>query len=138
MRLPTSAASAILAASAALASCQYQSNPPPTSTTTTTGSTEMDMCPMRVSFTTATAVDVEGGVALEFKTSSGNTADLRARVRHMGDMHHGGPPSTATFSDVPGGARIVFQPQDPAQLEALRAHVSAEALRMKSGCPPQR
>jgi hypothetical protein len=45
-----------------------------------------DACPMQVPGTTVTANDVEGGVALEFKTT-GDVAALRQRVQRMQAMH---------------------------------------------------
>lgn len=60
-----------------------------------TGSQSMQrmggMCPMQLQDTTVTSVDVAGGVALDFKTSTGDVAELRQRVRRMAEMrqHHG-------------------------------------------------
>ena len=47
-----------------------------------------DMCPMQVADTTVRSADVEGGVALDFTTSTGDVAELRQRVRRMADMHN--------------------------------------------------
>lgn len=44
------------------------------------------MCPMKVTGTTATADDVEGGVALRF-TTTGDVAELERRVAAMAEMH---------------------------------------------------
>jgi hypothetical protein len=41
--------------------------------------------------------------------------------------------SEAVFEGVPGGARIVFTPVDPARLDELRAAVRAQAERMQAG-----
>lgn len=51
------------------------------------------MCPMEVSGTTAAAAEVDGGISLSFTTTTGDVAELRARVRRMADMHNrpGGP-----------------------------------------------
>lgn len=67
---------------------------------------------------------------------------------HHGGGHHGGgmhggphkgmgaPKATATAENIQGGARIVLRPQDPAQLPALREHVTAHARRISQGeCP---
>jgi hypothetical protein len=105
------------------------------------------MCPMDVSGTSVTTADVEGGVALSFTTSSGDVADLRQRVRRMAEMHshmhgEGGmvmPPATATIEDIPGGARLILRPEDPAQLAALREHARMQASAMTRGeCPMMR
>lgn len=67
---------------------------------------------------------------------------------HHGGMHGGGRmmghgagmmsmvPSRATVEDVPGGARLVFKPTDPDQLDTLRSQVreNAEAMR-NADCP---
>jgi hypothetical protein len=46
------------------------------------------MCPMKVPGTTVAAADVEGGIGLSFTTTTGDVADLRARVRRMAEMHN--------------------------------------------------
>jgi hypothetical protein len=123
------------------------------------------MCPMAVKGTTVKTEDVDGGIALEFTTSTGDVADLRRRVRHMAEMHEhhdqrmmsgrgsggcgcmmggqgmtGGKmkmtPSTASAEDIEGGARLVLRPKDPEQLEVLRGHVRLHSLHMaEGGCP---
>jgi len=106
--------------------------------------TMADMCPMQVPGTKVTYGDVEGGAALSFSTKNGDVAELRRRVGRMAEMHnemsdHGSmmmPAATASVEDIPGGARIVLRPRDPAQLDALREQVRAHARRMASGeCP---
>ena len=102
-------------------------------------------CPMQVPGTTVTSSNVEGGVALAFTTHGGDVAELRERVQRMTETHHqhhsGGvmgmaPPSTASSEDIEGGVLLVFKPQDPAQLEALREHARTHAARMAEGdCP---
>jgi len=44
------------------------------------------MCPMAVAGTRLTVDDTEAGVAMVF-TTTGDVADLRARVRRMAEMH---------------------------------------------------
>lgn len=45
-------------------------------------------------------------------------------------------PSRATVEDVPGGARLLLVPDDPAQVAALRQHVRMHAAMMQKGqCP---
>jgi hypothetical protein len=115
-------------------------------------------CPMMMdpATTQITSSDTSDGIALLF-TTSGDVADLRARVRRMAEMHgmHDGGkmrgqggmhgkgkmqmhmvPSRATVEDVPDGARILLVPADPAQLAALRQHVRRHAGMMAEGrCP---
>jgi hypothetical protein len=45
-----------------------------------------DMCPMHVQGTTTTVADMEGGVALDFKTTTGDVGQLRQRVRGVAEM----------------------------------------------------
>jgi hypothetical protein len=46
------------------------------------------------------------------------------------------PAATASVEDIKGGARLFFQPKDPAQLEALRKHVRTHVERIARGeCP---
>ncbi len=57
-----------------------------------------------------------------------------------GGMTMGGgmmmPATTASAEDIEGGARLILQPKDPAQLGALREHVRMKAQRMAGGeCP---
>lgn len=59
---------------------------------------------------------------------------------HEGGMKMGGgmmmPSATASAEDIEGGARLVLQPKDLAQLGALREHVRMKAQRMAGGeCP---
>jgi hypothetical protein len=106
-----------------------------------------DMCPMHVQGTTVTMAEVEGGVALEFKTAASNVTDLRERVRRMADMHNQCcgvmtsegmmmPAASASVEEIEGGARLVLRPKDAARLATLREHVRMHAGRMASGdCP---
>lgn len=57
-----------------------------------------------------------------------------------GGMMMGGgmmmPAATALAEDIEGGARLILQPKDPAQLGALRENVRMKAQRMAAGeCP---
>lgn len=52
-----------------------------------------------------------------------------------GHGSHAMPPSSATVQDVEGGARIVVQPRDPADLEKVRLAISEQAERLRQrGC----
>jgi hypothetical protein len=112
-----------------------------------------DLCPLEVPSATVRAVDIEIGAALVFTTGGpygGDVADLRRRVRHMADIHNHHrdwiaarmperallPPSNRHVDDVDGGARIVFEPGDPARVGELRESVRSEARRLQAGmCP---
>lgn len=116
----------------------------------------MSMCPVAVPGTVVAAEETELGISLAFTTTdSRNVGELRRRVQAMARMHeqhrvrgeergpgskpgNGGmmgggmagrpmPPSRVTVEEIPDGARLVFEPVDPAQKEALREHVRAMA-----------
>jgi hypothetical protein len=111
---------------------------------------------MGTTSTQITASDTINGAALVF-TTNGDVAGLRARIRHMAEMHNqmagmrgsgsAGPgghgmgmhriPSYASAEEVPGGARLVLVPTDPSQLAALRQQVRMHVEKMQSGpCRP--
>lgn len=116
----------------------------------------MSMCPVAVPGTVVAAEETELGISLAFTTTdSRNVGELRRRVQAMARMHeqrrvrgeergprskagnggmmgggmagHPMPPSRVTVEEIPDGARLVFEPVDPAQKEALREHVRAMA-----------
>ncbi len=45
------------------------------------------------------------------------------------------PPADARVEDVAGGARVTLTAKNPADVEALRAHVRMHLDHLKSGCP---
>ena len=121
------------------------------------------MRPMNAAGTQIAVSNTSDGVAIMF-TTTGDVADLRARVRQMADMRNemagakgkgmqgdglqrgmqgGGMgvgmnmiPSRAWVEDVPNGARLVLVPMDPSQLAALRQQARAQAEMMQRGqCP---
>lgn len=116
----------------------------------------MSMCPVAVPGTVVAAEETELGISLAFTTTdSQNVGELRRRVQAMARMHeqhrvrgedrgpgskpgrggmmengmagHPMPPSRVTVEEIPDGARLVFEPVDPAQKDALREHVRAMA-----------
>lgn len=115
------------------------------------------MCPTDLPGATVTAEEVEGGAALVFTTRAGDVAALRDEVREMADMNNqnrldgkpmgrgtgglvpGGmmiPATTASAEDIEGGARLVFEPKDISQVEAIRDQARVRAARMATGeCP---
>ncbi|MBS2028142.1 MAG: hypothetical protein JST54_09585 [Deltaproteobacteria bacterium] len=89
-----------------------------------------EMCPMAVSGTTVQATDVAGGVALDFKTTTGDVADLRNRVRQMAEMHnhmHGqdgmmGGSSAPAAGQGPGGqAKPMGDEKMAAEMKVMHA-----------------
>lgn len=118
-------------------------------------------CPGAVPGTRVTTSETSDGVALVY-TTTGDVADLRRRAEAMASrmdvrsgtamgrgMGRGGgpgggmgmqtarmPAATARVEEIPGGARVVLTPEDPAQLDELRAHVKHHATMMGQGqCP---
>jgi len=107
------------------------------------------MCPMDVAGTQVATEDIDGGIAIVF-TTTGDVADLRARVSHLAEMHkehaqdgehehegHEMPAAGAVESDVEGGARLELKAADAATVDALRAHVKEHVAKMQSSgtCP---
>lgn len=104
-------------------------------------------CPMMLEGAEVSVEDTEQGAALTFTTDRAEDVDaLRERVRAMAERHEqraetrqgrGGramPPSMATISDVPNGARIELWTDNPADVDAIRQHAFRRAERMQS-CP---
>lgn len=148
---------ALLVAAITACGSRQQSTEPATSAPAPAQTTQQPgggaMCPMMVNMaeTQIAASDTDDGIAIVF-TTTGDVADLRARVRHMADMHNqmaggmqgGGMqgsgmhmvPSRASVEDVPGGARLVLMPMDPSQLAALRQQARMHVEMMRKGqCP---
>jgi hypothetical protein len=80
----------------------------------------------------------QGRDGADTKRGAGLRRGRRASGR--GGMIMGGatmmPTSTASVEDTKNGARLVFRPKDPAQLEALREHARMHVERMTRGeCP---
>lgn len=112
------------------------------------------MCPMEVEGTAVSAEDIDGGIALVFTTSTGDVAELQARVHRMAEMHRSGmmhgqggmhdgemakkmAESKATVVDVEGGGRLELTTADEAAVSDLRAHARTHAEKMQSAgtCP---
>jgi hypothetical protein len=100
-------------------------------------------CPVMVEDTSLATADTADGIALVFTTEKTNVTELQTRVERMakmqtamGDMpmmHGGMVPATASYEANPNGARLIFTPKDPAQLDQLRTHVREMTERMKKG-----
>lgn len=162
MRIRSWSSCALLVAAITACGSRQQSTVPATSAPAPAQTTQQPgggaMCPMMMTAGTQVATsDTSDGVAIAF-TTTGDVADLRARVRRMADMHNqmagakgkgmqgggmqgGGKgmrmvPSRASVEDVPGGARLVLVPTDPSQLGALRQQARMHAEMMQQGrCP---
>jgi hypothetical protein len=105
--------------------------------------------PLTVPGTTVTVVDTPTGAAMTFVAAPASVEDVRARVRAMAARHNTGgapggsrwhgqmPPARASAEDVPDGARLIFEAEDPAQLQNLRNDVRAHAdwLRSRPAVP---
>jgi hypothetical protein len=118
---------------------------------------------MRLPGASVAEADTPGGAAIVF-TTTGDVDALRARVRRMAEMHEriahggmgrasGGGPETGQgmhcgcpamgnsaeqvrAEDIASGARLVFVPAAPADLDSLRDRLRAHVQRMQSqhGC----
>jgi hypothetical protein len=129
----------------------------------TTGAHASDadhVCPMAVPGTTARAVDVVGGVALELTTdgTEADIAELRRRIatmakrRSMGRMAgpaggrgrggaiHTAPPapeSEVRLEEIARGERVILLARDPVRIDELRARARSHAASMSGGNCPQ-
>jgi hypothetical protein len=65
----------------------------------------------------------------------GSGGEMYGEMMGSGGMHGGMPmvPSRATVEDIPGGARLVIAPDDPAQVAALRDHARPHVAMMQKG-----
>jgi len=124
----------------ALGACGSTSSPTGTATPTPAPRAADDpTCPLLVPGTSLSVEDTTNGAALVFVTT-GDPLAVRARAAALAEMHtkHDGPAtamgmmftagSTATATEVEGGARVEFaaaQPDGAAQIQKeLRMHAS--------------
>lgn len=84
-----------------------------------------DTCPLALSGASLEVKDDELGVALEF-TSYEDVAELRRRVRLLGDVEHA-QVNHRFVSNTEGGAKIVFPVELKSQVVALAAQMDAGA-----------
>ena len=74
--------------------------------------------------------------AHEHGATTGTGHEASGRQGMMMDTAMMMPAASASVDDIEGGARVVFRPKDPAQLDALREHVRKRSVRMAGGqCP---
>ncbi len=88
---------------------------------------KMPACAMKIPGTTVAAIDIEGGVAIEFK-NAGAVNELRKRVMGRvayGKAHPKPTPikMTRTLETTPEGVRILVRPADAANVDKVRAMV---------------
>lgn len=146
---------ALLMGGTACKSHNESTEPGPTTELRAATSPANHLCPMSLPGTTARVIEVPGGVALELSTSDPSAIDeLRRRARIMAQQGQlgmmAGPgggvgaagrrrspeaaararPVTTRVEDTPAGVRVMLVPQDPTQLDALRARAQVHITRM--------
>ena len=101
-------------------------------------------CPLLVPGTSLSVEDTTGGAALVFVTS-GDPLAVRARAAKLAEMHtkHDGPEtamgmmfsagSTATATEVEGGARVEFAAAQPDGAAALQKELRMHASHLTGG-----
>jgi hypothetical protein len=100
--------------------------------------TMMQNCPMQVSGADLSVEDTKNAIALTFIATSGDVADLRRRAEGMAKMHstggmHGNMmPFSATYEDVPNGARLTLTPKEPEKLQEFRNLIRRHGEQMKN------
>ena len=116
-----------------------------------------DLCPLYTSGATIEFGSVVGGGSLAFTEGASSVSDLRERARRVVEMHNerlegvdstanpsagaatvwrSMPNALASVEDITGGARVVLQPSDPAELDSLREQLQTRSGRMnRDVCP---
>jgi hypothetical protein len=129
-------ASAVLALPAIGAPQNLQAIPPQHGTTGMP--MMMQNCPMQVSGANVSVQETNSGIALTFTRMSDDVADLRRRAEAMAKMHSTGGMQgnmmrfSATYEEVPNGARLTLTPKDPGKLEKFRDIVRRHVEQMKN------
>jgi hypothetical protein len=133
-------------AAVALAGCGNRPSPDQTETALYAQALAIGACPMVVLDTKVTASNVEGGLTLDFRTTTDHVAELRDAVRKM----VGGPvadtPVTLLLGngsvlatrapeaeDIERGERVTLYPADPLNLTQFRVGIKTQADRMAYG-----
>ncbi len=133
-----------LVAGIALAACG--STPAPTQTTTPPPQIAADdpTCPLVVPGTSISVEDTRNGAALVFVTT-GDATQVRARAAAFADMHtrHDGPAasmgmmfspdSTATATEIEGGARVELTAKNPDDVGKVQSELRMHASHLTGG-----
>jgi len=119
---------------------------------------DSDSCPMTQDGVQVVYEDTADGAAMVFtatdavalQTRVGKMAEKHGAQGEAGEHHHGEHhgdhhgdhhgeqevPHSARADNTAQGARLIMTPTDPAQLDALRAHVKGHVEKMQRGeCP---
>lgn len=106
--------------------------------------TDDPTCPLLVPGTSVSVEDTDGGAAMVFVTT-GDPLSVRARAAALAEMHtkHDGPAtamgmmfsagSSATATEVEGGARVEFAAASSDQVESLQSELRMHAGHLTSG-----
>jgi hypothetical protein len=126
------------------AACGSSSSPSPTTPTAQTAAADDPSCPLLVPGTSLSVEDTTTGAALVFVTT-GDPLAVRARAAKLAEMHtgHDGPPnqmgmmftagSTATATEIEGGARVEFAATAPDGAAALQKELRMHASHLTGG-----
>jgi hypothetical protein len=128
----------------AVAACGSKSSNPSTTPAERAAAADDPSCPLLVPGTSLSVEDTTGGAALVFVTT-GDPLAVRARAAKLAEMHtkHDGPSSamgmmfsagsTATATEVEGGARVEFTAAQPDGAAALQKELRMHASHMTGG-----
>ena len=128
----------------AIAACGSKSSAPSTTPAARAAATDDPSCPLLVPGTSLSVEDTTGGAALVFVTT-GDPLAVRARAAKLAEMHtkHDGPSSamgmmfsagsTATATEVEGGARVEFTAAQPDGAAALQKELRMHASHLTGG-----
>ena len=133
----------------ALAGCAQSSPPPPSpppSAMMMGRGSSLGMCPLLQAGASVAAVDTPDGAALVVTAPESQRLAVRQYLRQMATHHEqtrvsGGPehqeklPAHSTaVEDIEQGGRVIFQPDDSAQLSELREGVRTHARELMVRC----
>lgn len=133
-----------LAVSIALAACGSKPAPQPTTPPAPAAAADDPTCPLLVPGTSISVEDTPTGAALVFVTT-GDALQVRARAAAFADMHtkHDGPSgtmgmmfspqSTATATEIDGGARVEFTAKNPDDAAKVQSELRMHAGHLTSG-----
>lgn len=128
----------------AVAACGSKSSSQTTAPAARPMTADDPSCPLLVPGTSVSVEDTTNGAALVFVTT-GDPLAVRARAAALAEMHtkHDGPPkamgmmftagSTATATEVEGGARVEFAAAQPDGAAAIQNELRMHASHLTGG-----
>ncbi len=105
--------------------------------------TVREICPVSLATAKVDLKDTSTGIAVVFTAEPAEVAELRRRVELLAKTHRAPheepvdvdrmPAGAMKYETVPGGARLILTPMDPARLTLFRSRVHALVEKMREG-----